>query len=94
MYNVRIVVRRHHCAGHQLSQTLPITDTIQEDGDTLDRTVLCTGEFDGFIYIRRTCITLALKFLELDAGDVLKRLAECRAWGKEQIRSTSKVKEG
>jgi len=59
-------------------------DTIQEGRHTFDRILLCTREFEGLIYIRLTCTTLAFKLLELDAGDVLKRLAECCAWGESK----------
>jgi hypothetical protein len=93
VYNVRVVVGDHDRARHQPPQSLPITDTIQEDGDALNRILLCTRKFECVIDIRLACITLALKLLELDAGDVLKRLAKCSAWGENGSDEASKTKE-
>ena len=82
MYNVRVVIEVHHCARHQFSESLPITDTVQEDGDAGDGNPLCTGEIEGVVNVRLACITLTLKLLELDSGDVLERLAERGTWSE------------
>ena len=82
MHNVRFVVRDHDRARHQPPQSLPITDTIQEDRDALNGVLLCTRKFECVIYIRLACIALALKLLELDGSDVLKRFAKCGAWSE------------
>jgi len=54
-----------------------MTDTIQEYGDVLNGILLCVRKFQSVINIRVACITLALKLLELDGGDVLECLAKC-----------------
>ena len=79
MYSVPLVGGDHDRARHQPPQSLPITDTIQEDRDALNGDLLCTRKFERVSYIRLACIALALKLLELDGGDVLKRFAKCGA---------------